>query len=301
MKISVLCLTLIAAAPLTAGVQYYLTDKLTSIDPAKWTVVGGPAASLAGLANASSNAGSLISKVKIPDGSNEAEIDATLTLIASGGVYTEMVQATPDAHTANQGSGSYLAFEMQNPKFDSTGHCMANFVLLQSVAGTVSLLSSFQHACRNGMVMRLAVNGSLAFVWPDQPNPIEFPIVPASGQPGIGSYSTPPGNSISQVQLGSIGRNPPPPVNKGAIGVSTFRNHTDVQWKPVTGDPNGPPLAGYFVYRDGLYLLRTTATHFSDEAVSPGAQHIYTIYAVDEHYNQSPGMSVSATTPVPHK
>ena len=51
-----------------------------------------------------------------------------------------------------QGGGAYLAFEMQNPTFDAAGHCMANFLVLQSSpAGVVSLLASFQHGCRNGI------------------------------------------------------------------------------------------------------------------------------------------------------
>jgi hypothetical protein len=55
--------------------------------------------------------------VPIPDGTSEAQVDMTLTLAASGGVYTEFLQATPDSHTASAGSGTYPAFEMQNPTF----------------------------------------------------------------------------------------------------------------------------------------------------------------------------------------
>ena len=151
------------------------------------------------------------------------------------------------------------------------------------------------------MVIRLAVHGTFAFVWPDEPTPIEFTITTATGQPGIGSYSTPPGNSISLVQLGSIARGQPAAVGRDTVGVTAFRNRTDVQWQAVPDDPAGPGLACYWIYRDGNYLMRTTATHFSDEAVSPGAEHTYTVYAVDQHYNQSPGTSVTVTTPVPHK
>jgi len=74
-----------------------------------------------------------------------------------------------------------------------------------------------------------------------------------------------------------------------------------VQWHGAVLDPNGPGLDGYFIYRDGDYLMRTTATHFSDEAVSAGAKHTYSIYVVDQHYNLSPGASVDVVTPLPHK
>lgn len=145
--------------------------------------------------------------------------------------------------------------------------------------------------------MRLAVNGNTALVWVDQPAPIEFPISPASGQPGIGAYGTPPGSTFSLVQLGSISRGKPAILNDKSIGVSAFRNHTDVQWHPAEVDSNGPGMAGYFIYRDGDYLMRTTSNHFTDEAVSAGATHTYTIYVVDQHYNLSPGASVKVTTP----
>jgi hypothetical protein len=45
--------------------------------------------------------------------------------------------------------------------------------------------------------------------------------------------------------------------------------------------------------------MRTLHNSFVDEAVSPGVKHTYTIYAVDQHFNPSPGASVTVTTPVP--
>ena len=232
----------------------------------------------------------------MPDGTADAEVLATIALNSSGGVYTEYLQASMDANTGGNGSGSYLAFEMQNPTFASGGPCMANFMVFQSVAGSVTLLASFQHACRNGMQMRFAVHGTTALVWPDQAAPVEFTITPGRGQPGIGSHGTPAGNSVSLVQLGAILRTPPTAVDEQAIGVSAFRNHVDIQWKPVAEDVSGA-LAGYWVYRDGNYFMRTTAPRFSDQAVSPGVTHSYTIKAVDQHFNFSPGTSITVTTP----
>src|SRR5690349_23489653 len=97
----------------------------------------------------------------------------TLRLGASGGTYTEFLQASPDARTGGAGSGTYLAFEMQNPQIDAQGHCNANFVVLQSVSGAVTVLSAFQHGCRDGMEMRFAVHGGMALAWPDQATPVE--------------------------------------------------------------------------------------------------------------------------------
>jgi len=296
MKRLTLAAALLTATHLHAAVQYYLSDNLTAPAPSKWTTAGVLSPDSLGLTAPHPNGGALISSVSIPDGTSEAEVLADITLNTSGGVYTEYLQASANAHTGGAGAGSYLAFEMQNPTFDGKGHCMANFLLFQSVANSVTLLASFQHACRNGMQMRFAVHGSMALAWPDQAVPVEFAITPGVGQPGIGSYGTPAGNAISLVQLGSIIRTPPSAVLESAVGFSAFRNRTDVQWKAVPEDVNGG-LAGYWIYRDGIYLMRTTLTHFSDETVQPGASHSYTIKAVDIHFNVSPGTSITVATP----
>jgi len=290
-------LVLLAASPAYGGVQYYLTDRLTSVDPAKWATTGSVSANAAGLMIADANGGSLVSKVPIPDGSNEAEVDATITLSTSGGVYTEFMQASAGARTSLAGGGSYIAFEMQNPRFDAAHNCMAAFLVFQSLNGTVSLISAFQHACRNGMVMRLAVRGNTALVWPDDPTPVEFSVTAGAGQPGIGAYSMPAGNAITEIQLGAIARTPPNAVEQRTIGVSAFRNRVDIQWQAVSATAVSPGIAAYWIYRDGSYFARTTNTHFSDEAVTPGAKHTYTIYAVDQHFNQSVGTAVTVSTP----
>src|SRR5581483_4416299 len=125
-----------------------------------------------------------------------------------------------------------------NPQLDSNGHCSASFVLLQSAAGVTALLSAFQHSCRDGMEMRLALHGAVALLWPDTATPMEVPVTaPGTGFPGIGAYATPAGNAISEVQLGLIDRVAPPAIDKQHIGASAFRNRIDVQWQPVTDDP----------------------------------------------------------------
>ena len=290
-----ICLTTLT---LNAGVNYYLTDSLHTIDPAKWTVVGSLAPSALGLAAPDPNGGALISKVPVPDGSAEAEVLATITLLHSGGVYPDFLQATGNAHSGPQGAGAYVAFEMQNPTFDSAGHCMATFVVLQGAStGAVSVLSGFQHACRSGMTLRFAVHGTTALIWPDEAQPIEFSVTRGLGAPGIGSYNTPAGNSIAQVQLGSITREAPDAVDQKTVGVSTFRNRVDIQWKPPALASTSAGLNGYWIYRDGDYFMRTTSTRFSDEAVTPGSKHEYDIYTVDQHFNFSQATHVNATTP----
>jgi RHS repeat-associated protein len=290
----------LAASPVWASYQYYLTDSLASIDTAKWSTAGAVSPSATGLAAPNSNGGSLLSQVPIPDGSSEAEVAITVTLAGSGGVYTEFLQSSPGARTGPASAGSYLAFEMQNPQFDSNKYCSANFLVLQSVQGAVSLVAAFQHSCRSGMVMRMAVHGDTVLVWPDQAQAMEFHLDGlGAGQPGIGSYSTPAGNSISQVRLGAIDRQPPAAVDALKLVASVFRKHVDLQWPAAADDANGSGVAGYWLYRDGLYLARTSSTQFIDETVNPGESHTYAVYTIDQHFNLAPAASLAVSVPVP--
>jgi hypothetical protein len=260
--------------------------------------------SQAGFSPSSDEGGSLISRIPVPDGTVEAEVRTTLKLIASGGTYTSFIQASGDSRTSGSGSGTYLAFEMENPQFDRNGQCTANFALLRSVNGSVSVVTSFPHACRDGMVLRMAIHGNVVLLWPDQDAPLEFftSALP-SGQPGIGSYGVPSGNGISLVQLGAINRIAPAAPDTQSVSASAFPRRIDVHWGAVTasaaalglGASDG--MAGYWIYRDGLYFGRTSATQFSDETVSPEEVHTYTIYAVDQHYNFSPAATLTVTAP----
>jgi hypothetical protein len=298
MKIAPFAVGLLMAWPQFAAVQYYVTDRLTTIDTNKWTTSGKLAPGPAGLSAPDPAGGSIISKAPIPDGTSDAEVDLTLSLTASGGVYTAFLEASPDAHTSGTGAGSYLAFEMQNPKFDSSGHCSANFVVLQSAGGVLTALASFQHACRNGMVMRLAAHSGVVLVWADEATPSELFTTLGVGQPGVGLYGTPIGNSISLVELGAIGKTPLPAITSGQITTAAFRNRVGIQWPAVQIAATSSGLGGYWIYRDGDYLGRTTHTSFVDESITPGAKHTYTIYVVDQHFNPSAGTSVTVTVPV---
>jgi hypothetical protein len=288
------------AAHLWAAPSYYLTDNLTSVDPLKWVAVGAASPAATGLSAVDPAGGSLISRIPIPDGTAEAEVRVTFKLAVSGGTYTLFLQATPDARTGGAGGGSYVAFEMRNPQFDAQGHCTADFVVLQSVAAATTLRAAFQHGCRDGMQMRMALHSGVLLLWPDQADPMEFPVNGSgSGQPGIGAYGTPAGNAISEVQLGAIDRVAPSAIDPQKIGISAFRNHIDVQWQPVTDDPAGSGLAGYWIARDGLYFMRTTATMFQDLTVKPNETHVYSVVSVDQHYNFSTPVTFTVSTPVP--
>jgi hypothetical protein len=289
----------LAASPAWAGYQYYFTDSLQSTNPLAWNSSGQLSSSAAGLAASSTSGGSLISSVPIPGGGSEAEVAISIALKSSGGVYTAFLQASAGARTGSSASGSYLAFEMQNPQFDAENkNCSANFLLLQSVAGKVSLLSAFSHSCRDGMRMRMAVHNGTVLIWPDQANAMEFYAgANGAGQPGIGSYGAPSGNAISLVQLGAIDQIAPSAVNAAKLTASVFRTRVELVWPAATDDPNGIGLAGYWVYRDGLYLGRTSNPYFTDETVKAGETHSYAVKALDGHFNFAPPAAISITVP----
>jgi hypothetical protein len=226
-------------------------------------------------------------------------VAVTVRLSGSGGAYTALLGASPEARRGNGHAGSYLAFEMQNPVFDSAGKaCSANFVLLQSTAGRVSVVSAFPHACRDGMRMRMAVHDGTVLLWPDQSDAMEFPIeFKGSGQPGVGAYGVPAGNAISLVQLGAIDRVAPAAVEAGKLSASVFRKRVELQWTAAADDANGIGLAGYWVYRDGLYLGRTARTYFADETVAPGETHTCSVRPLDGHFNMAAAGSVAVTIP----
>ena len=232
-------LLLLTACPSWAGYQYYFSDSLKLMDSVRWNASGVLAPGVAGLTASDSNGGSLISRLPIPDGSSDAEVAITLTLTTSGGTYTGFLQSSPDARTGNASAGSYVALEMQNPQFDAAHkYCSANFVVLQSVNGSVNLLAGFQHSCRNGMRLRMAIHDGTLLVWPDQPQPMEFHIGAAgAGQPGIGSYGDPAGNAISLVQLGAIDRVAPAAVDVRKLSAAVFRTRVDLKWAEAATTP----------------------------------------------------------------
>src|ERR1017187_973749 len=114
MKASGIFLMAAAALPVFGQYQFYYADTLKSVDSTKWTTTGTVSATAGGLTATDPAGGSLVSKVPIPDGTSEGEIDVTLALKSSGGTYTEFLQASTDARTAGPATGNYLAFEMQN-------------------------------------------------------------------------------------------------------------------------------------------------------------------------------------------
>ena len=132
---------LLAAPALLAVYQYYYTDPLTSIDGSRWWQNGSLTADSSGLGAPTTNGGSLISKVAVPDGTSQYEVAATLRLTASGGAYSLYLRGTQDALAGPAASGSYYVVEVQNPTF-TNGICSATLAVYKRQNGVVTALTS---------------------------------------------------------------------------------------------------------------------------------------------------------------
>ncbi len=217
MKKAIWSLLALAATPAWAEYQYYVNDSLQSINPDGLEFLRPVVSQCRGSGRISRRRGIVdLARVPIPDGTSEAEVDLTISLKASGGVYTAFLQASSDARTGSVFLRRLVSSrsKWQNPQFDAGNkNCAANFVLLQSVArGKVSLLAAFAHSCRDGMRMRMAVHSGVVLIWPDQPPPrwsSTSPPRPPLDSRELAPTGMPSGNAISLVQLGAIDRTAP--------------------------------------------------------------------------------------------
>ena len=213
------------------GYRYYLSDKLSSLSTDNWAIKGDANAA-DGFTSASANGAALLSKVAVPDGSSEYEVRASLSLKASGGVYTIYLHASPDAMSGPAASGSYYAIELQNPTFTEKG-CTATLAISKRSSETVTSLHSQTAACNDGMVLRAVAgaDGHLG-VWLNHWNLITVDDSEvAAGQPGIGARSAPAENSLSAVDLGQLDRLSPGPLSPADVQVKASAHSVELTWQ----------------------------------------------------------------------
>ena len=290
----------IAAATCSAAFAtytYYYTDSLTSINTTYWTQNGNLTAGAGGLTSSVTNGGSLISKVAVPDGSSNYEVETTLTLTQSGGTYVTYLRASTNAMSGPALAGTAYAFEVQNPTFSGSA-CSALLEGYQIVNGSETPISSAAIPCNNGMTVRAiytAVNNLIAvYVNNVFYSEIQNAVI-TSGKPGVGVRGAPAGNSIAQVQLGGIYVGTPV-LPTDVISVSAFSNRVEFQWPGASEAASGPGVDIYFVYRNGTYLNSVTDGAFVDTAVAPATTYTYWIIPYDYDLNAVKDI-ISVTTP----
>ncbi len=287
-----------ATTALWAAYSYYYTDNLTSIDPTKWTQNGSVTPGAGGLTAPTTNGGSLISLVAVPDGTSDYEVKSTLTLPVSGGTWVHYLRASTDALSGPAPTGSFYAVELQNPTFTGST-CSATLAIYSRVNGVLTLHTSTATPCRSGMTMRSVVLGNsriLAYVDDVYYAGVTLTSL-ATGKPGIGARATPSGSSLAQVQLGPLDRVAPSAVNSQSVGSSLFPNLVDLQWQGAAEDANGIGIWRYEVRRNNVLLGNTQTAAFSDATAAASTSYTYSIRARDYHYNLSAQTSITVTTP----
>ncbi len=194
-----------------------------------------------GLTWSATNGGSLISKVTVPDGSSNYEVESTLTLMANGGTYVTYLRASANAMSGPAPAGTTYAFEVQNPTFSGSA-CSATLAGYEIVSGSVTALASEGIPCNNGMTIRAIYTAVSNLIAIYINNTLYYEIQNAaitSGQPGVGVRGAPAGNSIAEVQLGGIYAGTPVlPTNE--ISVSAFSNRVEFQWPGASEVPAAP-------------------------------------------------------------
>ena len=276
---------------LFAAYSYYYTDNFATIDPTKWAGSGtgnGP-----GLTS-----GTLISTVAVPGGSREYEVKSTLAIPSSGysATFRQYLRADP-----NGGSSHYRVefYTFTNYSGVCTGTVQ---VIKRDSGGVETQLGSALTGCSNPVTLRslvtesayvvVFVNNVMALYLPDTGPWIQS----YDRRPGVGVSGGASGNAMTQAELGNRDTvAPSAPTNITCTAMSPTR--IDGQWYAAADGANGIGVWRYHVYRNGVFWTYAYATSFSDQALSPGTQYTYTIYAQDFHLNLSSGANCTATTP----
>ncbi|MFN3324325.1 MAG: hypothetical protein ACK5AZ_12575 [Bryobacteraceae bacterium] len=264
------------ALPVFGAYQYYYSDALTSVDPAKWTTNGSVTTSASGLTATSSSGGSLISTVPVPDGTGDYEVRSIINHTSQGGVFIHYLRASADARSGPGATGTYYAVEYTNSNFNGSA-CSGNIRLYKRVGGVVTEVAMAGILCRNGMEMRsIYTHGGQIAVYID--GEMRFWAMDTSisgGQPGVGGRSMPAGSSISELKLGPLDRVNPGTVNPQSVGHTTFSNKVELQWQGTPDDPNGTGVWAYQVLRNGVWAANLAGPRFFDLAVQPGTTYTY--------------------------
>jgi len=271
------------------GYNYYFTDTLSAMKQESWASRGDTNVTPDGFTSASASGAALISRVAVPDATSDYEVRAFLNLKQSGGVYTIYLHASPDA-LAGADSGSYYAVELQNPTFTEQA-CTATLAISKRSSDSVTSLLSRDVACQQGMELRAvaAENGRIG-VWVDHRNlAIVEDSEVAGGQPGLGVRNAPASNALTAVQLGTLDRLAPGPLQPSDVKVATSANSVELSWPRITDDPNGTGIGVYEVSRDGKVIAHVSRVNptFTDKEVAPGGEYTYEISAYDMHLNRT--------------
>ncbi len=286
----------LTCSPGSTGYVYYYNDPLTSINPSNWIQNGSVTATSTGLTVPSSNEGSLISSVAVPDGTSDYEVKTTLAIPANGGTYVSYLRASNNAQTGAGTTESFYALAM-TPAVSSSG-CSLTLTVYKAMGGSVTQVLSFGVPCYNGISVRFAIRGVTLTVSTDRELWWAFADSSiAAGKPGVGALGTPAGDSISAVSIGPADRIAPQAPATSTFSSSILPNRFDFKFAGVPDDSNGTGIGYYAIQRNDGWTGASHTPEFTDETVVPSTTYTYTVYASDFHYNLSPFVSFTVTTP----
>ena len=225
----------------------------------------------------------------------------TLTLAASGGTYVTYLHASSNAVTGPSPQGSFYSVEVQNVTLSGASGT-ATLVINRANNGSISTLYSASIAVHSGTVVkcviipaqRITVFVDGAFVADLGDSSGSWV---ATGQPGVGMFSAPGGNSISLVQLGAWDPGYPAAVNTAFVDAYALSTSIRLRWQPPLDDGgNGPGIWRYDFSRSGSYLGAYPQPEFVDLGLTPGTTYTYQICATDWDYNSTCTAGIPVTT-----
>lgn len=92
----------------------------------------------------------------------------------------------------------------------------------------------------------------------------------------------------------------PPDVPSGLTSTAKTDTTVTLSWAPASDNAGGSGLSGYLIYRNGAQVgSETTATTFTDTALLPGTEYVYTVKAKDKAGNVSSASNTLSVTTNP--
>jgi hypothetical protein len=122
-----------------------------------------------------------------------------------------------------------------------------------------------------------------------------------SGQPGVGAFGTPTGNSVTGVSFGGADRTAPGTISSSLVSTSVLPTSVNLRFPGFPDDTNGSGVALYQLYRVYMsvptWIGSSDQPEFTDTTVTSSTAYTYQIYALDYFNNWSSAVSVNVTTP----
>lgn len=253
---------------------------------------------------------------------NDYELNTTWSIKSGGGTYVLYARTSSSGITGCSDSVSYRSFEFAMPTaVPSSGSFLAQITVYQCDSGTLTMLSSSWYTVADGMTLRMVVfdgtinGGSTPYGYSCLVSALNRPMCIAgstgsTGNPGVGGNSIPSGSGFAGAKVGPRETVAPDPVRTTSIVSSVLPTELSFRWQPAD-DHGGSGTAFYQVYRtanlcsddwggcfqmDFSWKDPLNELNETEEAL-PGSTYLYSIQAVDAHFNYSTKQYVTLVSP----